>query len=463
MNVVLITIDALRADHLGSYGYKRNTSPNLDRIGRNGILFTKAIANAPYTTASITALLSSTLPLIPDNDYVHISRRESLSKILHKQGIPTYGVHSNPWFSIYDYSIGFSKFIDPWKEIKARATGLQKIKKKVFSNDVIKDSCYYSLAHNVYSKIKRKRIVYPYANAEIINNTVLSLMNITLNRFFLWIHYMDTHEPYIPNKFVFGSDVSNEEIALLMDKFKRNPKDITTEEQKTIVNLYDNQIRYVDQKLGELLNALSDVCDLNKTLIIITSDHGQMLGERGLFGHAGRNRPLCFFDELIHVPLFFWSESKNFIEKISKDGKFEKQVGLIDIVPTILDIFGVVAQKKSIGQSLITNFIEKPTISQGIECKDPNRIKYFSSGVKKHCLRTDEYKLIYSEKKGLELFDLKNDPKESTDISTKQPKVATRLMGELQNTLNNYRKLYEDTEQMKIQHAVEKLLKSKKL
>jgi len=463
MNVILITIDALRADHLGCYGYKRNTSPNFDRISRRGILFTKAIANAPYTTASITSLFSSTLPLIPDDNYVYVSKRGPLSKILNKQGISTFGVHSNPWFSIYDYSTGFSKFIDPFEERKIRQTGSQKIKTKIFSNDLIKDSHFYSLIENIYSKIQRKKIVSPYANADIINNTVLSLLNIPLEKFFLWIHYMDTHEPYIPNEFVFGSEISNEEITKLMDKFRGNTKDITAEEQKTIVDLYDNQIRYVDQKVGELLKTLSEVFNHSETLVIITADHGQMLGERGLFGHAGGNIPLCFFDELIHVPLFFWCENKNFIEKISKNGKFEKQIGLIDIAPTILDIFGVVAQKKSIGQSLLTNFIEKPIISQGIECKYPNQIKYFSSGIKKHCLRTIDYKLIFSESGAVELYDLNNDPKECTNISFKEHKIIMKLMNLLQNNLSSYKTMYDNSEQLKIKQVIKKLISNKKL
>jgi len=462
MNVVLITLDALRADHLGCFGYQRDTSPNLDRIGKKGILFTEAFAHAPYTTASITALLSSTLPFIPDN-YFNISQREPLPVILNKHGIQTFGVHSNPWFSIYDYSAGFSKFIDPFKEGNTIKTKKQVIREKISTSEILKNSHVNRLIGNAYKKIRRTKIVRPYADAGVINNTVLTLMNNIPNKFFLWIHYMDTHEPYIPHEFVFGSKISNVEIAKLMAKFKSCSKDITPEEQKNIVNLYDNQVRYLDQKIGELLEALSKVCDFNKTLVIITSDHGQMLGERGLFGHAHKNIPLCFYDELIHVPLFIWCESIKILERISKNGVFWKKIGLIDIAPTILDIFEVDSNKKLIGQSLLRNFIEKPIISQGLECKYPNQVKYFSSGIRKHCLRTEDYKLIYSEKKCLELFDLKNDPNESIDISAKQPKVAMRLLDQLQNTLSNYKKAYEDTEQIKIKYAVEKMLRSKKL
>lgn len=121
MNVVLITIDALRADHFGCYGYGRDTSPNIDRLANEGILVKKAIAHAPYTTASITSIQTSTYPVIPDEDYTDLSKRLTLAEILTRKGFSTIFVHSNPWFPVYNYGKGFSKFVDPLAEANVQS------------------------------------------------------------------------------------------------------------------------------------------------------------------------------------------------------------------------------------------------------------------------------------------------------------------------------------------------------
>lgn len=164
---------------------------------------------------------------------------------------------------------------------------------------------------------------------------------------------------------------------------------------------YDNEIRYVDDKISELLETTENLCDLNKTVLIITSDHGEALGERGYYGHCDRNKPITLFDEMLHVPLIIWSGSKEILSDISNDlnsREFEEETGLVDIAPLILDILGIDKPKTFMGESpLKLKPFKKPVISQGIQCADPNQIKYLKEGIAIHSYRTNRYKLIYRE------------------------------------------------------------------
>jgi arylsulfatase A-like enzyme len=383
-------------------------------------LVKKAIAHAPYTTASITSIQTSTYPVIPDENYTDLSKRLTLAEILTRKGFSTIGVHSNPWFSVYNYGKGFSKFVDPLAEA------------------------------NVQS------VFFPYAKAAEINNTVVSYLKDSLDRFYLWIHYMDVHDPYMPGKNYFGQELKGcEEIKGFMD-IMQNQGNISSEERKILIDLYDNEIRYLDDKIGELLENLRALCDLDKTLLLITADHGQKLGERGYHGHGGANTPVSFFDELLHVPLIIWSKSKEALMDISESGEVDSLVGLIDIAPTIIDILGIEKPKEFMGESLLRNSCEKTVISQGIQCVDPNEVKYFKEGERIQSYRTNHYKLIYREGH-IELYDLKEDPMERMDISIEQKEVAEKLKEELFNTLKSIEPTKRETEKTKIKEKIGRL------
>ena len=468
-NIILITIDALRADHLGCYGYERDTTPNIDRLAKEGILFKKAIANAPFTTASITALQTSTYPLIPERDYVDLSKRLTLAEFLNKAGFFTVGVHSNPWFSVYNYGKGFSKFVDPMGVTNIQKGFFDKTKKQLVDY-IGKDSLTHRIIKKVYSSLKRNlrrnMIIYPYAKAEEINDTVISYLKGSLEGFYFWIHYMDVHEPYIPEKFYFSQEIDNEEIKKLMTKREQNPSDISSEERKIIIDLYDDGIKYVDDKISELLENMKDLCDLNKTVLIITSDHGEALGERGYYGHCGGNKPITLFDEMLHVPLIIWSGSKEILSDISNDlngREFEEEIGLVDIAPLILDILGIDNPKTFMGESpLKSKPFKKPVISQGIQCADPNQIEYLKEGKAIHSYRTNRYKLIYREGR-TELYDLKEEPMELRDISMEQKEVAEKLKGELLNTLKSLTGGKRETEKNKIKKRIAELSTQNKI
>jgi len=255
-NIVLITIDALRADHLSCYGYDRNTSPNIDKIAQKGIIFKNAIAPSSYTVPSMASLFTSLYPtnhgvlygrlsdIYPDDfrkfekniNHVIPDKFTTLAEILKIHGYTTFGISSN---LLLDKQTGFAKGFD-----------------------------YFEHPHS--------------APASYINKIVLSLEDEIRksDKFFLWVHYLDPHFPYLPRDPWIERYTSKEltqKLKLSEKKYNEFLKLIPTLKKNhqalsNLIALYDSEINFVDFHVGELIQKL----DLDKgTLIIITSDHGE--------------------------------------------------------------------------------------------------------------------------------------------------------------------------------------------
>jgi arylsulfatase len=188
-----------------------------------------------------------------------------------------------------------------------------------------------ALAQRALNKFVFKRGAY-HARAEEINERSLSWLD-SLNDepFFLWNHYMDVHGPYNPPKKYSkwaNQTVSNSGAQRLYDKCVDDPGSLTADKKQLIIDLYDGEIRYTDAMIGELLSALREQGLLADSLIILTADHGDLLGEKGLFAH-----PRLLYDELIHVPLAVHEPGGD--PTVS-----DVPVSTVDIVPTILSAVG---------------------------------------------------------------------------------------------------------------------------
>ena len=184
-NCILITIDSLRADFLGCYGYKDIETPNIDELASQGIMFVNAYSNSPGTPSSFVAIFSSTYPLMFDGYNYFSEMRISVAEVLRDNGFLTIGVHSNPFLSRkFSYHRGFDVFYDD-----IYVTGVKSIKGKKFLNKGLK---YISKVLGLAS---------PYICGEKVNKIVKNIFDEKYKgqRFFLWIHYMDVHFPYTPH------------------------------------------------------------------------------------------------------------------------------------------------------------------------------------------------------------------------------------------------------------------------
>jgi len=382
------------------YGYERNTTPTLDRYATEGIFFKNVYANAPYTTASIFSLLTSTYPLINTIQKPDMQENQSLAEIFKNAGFFTIGVHSNPWFDIYQFNKGFSEFVDPLKEAP------------------------------------KNNGVTPFARSEDLNGKVMSLLNNSQKigdrqRTFLWVHYMDVHNPYDPKKFFFGPALQEFDIRRLEERRRKFPSDTTDEERDTIIDLYDNCIRGLDEQISAFITSIGEIWDPQSTLVIITADHGDAFNERGAYGHGGEKRPIHLYDYMLHVPLIIWCPSEELLAARSgKPGGYVSDaiMGLVDLAPLTLDLMNIKKPRQFMGQNPLSSQYQKvPVLSQGIQADDPNNLQLIQKGVSVSSVKTEKYKLLRTPD-GDELYDTINDPNELQNITVQNPEIYKSMI-----------------------------------
>ncbi len=431
--VFLITIDALRADHLKSYGYFRNTTPNLEKFAKKGTIFLNVITNGPETPTSFSSIFTSILPFL-DGGYSPLPNQKiTLAQLLKENGIFTYSIHSNPNLGrFFNYDRGFDVFLDGERYKKQSKDSFKQVisfyLKKLLKNKGISNKLMYRIRG--FNKVKfwiRKKIPFltelllpftPIAyNAPYIVNKLLSFLNTSKKPFFVWAHFMDVHSPYNPptqNVLNFRKrDFNIKEREFLIRKvYSKAPGvKITSEMVEDLKTLYDSQINFVDEYLVKFLGVINTRFKDN-CLIIITADHGESFYEHGFFGHQG-----SVFEEILKVPLIMVE-----LGKIPEIDMIPNNVQLIDITPTILDYFGIEIPENFQGKSLL------PLVKGDLT--NQNRIFisecYQNKGLMKRnrdegfillAIRKLKWKYIFNEEKNLEfLFDLEEDPQEENSL-----------------------------------------------
>lgn len=308
-NVVLLTADALRADHLSCYGYSRETSPVLDELAAESLCFENAYSASSHTREAVPALLAGTYPDTAVDAGYRLGT-ETIAGVLADEGYATAGIHSNPFVSrAYGFERGFDHFDDDLH------FGEHKL---------------IALAQRALDKLRNRH----YARADEINERSLSWLDeVGDGPFFVWNHYMDTHGPYEPpteyRRLFDQESVSDREAQSLYQRAVKNPDSITEAERERLIDLYDAEIRYNDAGIGAFLDSLDTRGLLEESLVIVTADHGDAFGEHGYFEH-----PRYLHEEITHVPLFVRPPG-------GTDGEcIETPANTIDVAATIAEVIG---------------------------------------------------------------------------------------------------------------------------
>jgi len=423
-NVVMITLDSLRPDHLGLYGYKKKTSPALDQLGSEGVVFTEAISNGSHTAISFPAILTSTYGSMYDG-YGYLSKeRTPIAEVLSKEGYSTAAFHSNPYLSAaYNYDRGFEVFYD-WIRNDfsvSRFKTLDKLVDLARERIEIRNMLLFML--KLYSWIQPYKI--PYEKAEVITQKAIGWLRECSDRFFIWIHYMDTHWPWIPPRGYFpNGSVSNEEASRLWWKMLIDSSSLSDEELRKLVGLYDGQIRYLDHTMGTFFDELGKMGLYDNSLVVVTSDHGEEFKEHGDLGHHS----LKLYEELLRVPLVM-----KFSKGLYGGSVVNDLVSLLDVAPTIVDWLGIDRPKKWVGSSLLPTLVDKrrgkmkAVISEGNIKQGHNIVSY----------RSKRWKFILDERRRKEeLYDLQKDPKETKNLAKMMPRKAKELEAKIAEHLN---------------------------
>jgi arylsulfatase A-like enzyme len=382
-NVILLTIDTLRRDVLGCYG--RGFTPFLDSIQDRCIQFNQAYSTGPYTQAAFTGILTSSYYLEYGKQKMLSWKRLLISEVLQKTGITTAGFHSNPYISTY---LGWNR---GW------------------------DVFYDSMADEVDEKT-------PYIKAIEINRKVDTWLSShvraeTYKPFFLWVHYMDVHEPYVPDpKYI---DIVDPSLQMNEDEMFRLFKDVLLKRDvsdrgkvEVLRKLYRAHVRQVDDALKDFFGILEKWNLLKESWVILTTDHGDEFGEHGGLSHDGK-----MYSELVHVPLIIYEPIKEQREMCNA------LVSTIDIPPTIVYLFGLRQENHFQGHSLLplSDYPVRGVFGEAMEKQGSHE-----NGEEKeiHYSREGDFKIIYRERDdSWELYNLKVDPKEMNNIIEGSPQA----------------------------------------
>jgi len=468
--IILITIDCLRPDHLQLYGYNKNIAPNIEKVSKRAIIFDNAIANSAYTVGSFYSIFTSTTPTL-DGDYAPIPNyKRILAEILQEDSILTCAIHSNPHLGkLCNYHKGFDDFID--LKDSQQQTVKQNFKKKVslIVNRLKLNKLIEKLSQNVNLIDRLPSFVLemksPYADAKTITINALNWLKKNYNKsFFLWIHFMDAHRPYLPHpeyiKKVSNKTFSSSEIRQLNNTFNFTEdsdvyKTISNEFINNVKVLYDTGIYYIDHFLGILFTYLKKLAIFDSTNLIITSDHGQ-----SLFNHNKISHRDSLYDELLKVPFIIKPDYLAIKQKRIKD-----QIELNDLAPTILNFFNIAKEKDFSGVNLIpliegeNNFFHSNYVISAFYHKKQSMYGFlnkenFKFFIKISC-RTTNWKLIYDdETKKIEFFNLKKDPHELIDLNNSIIEEVVYIKNELFKKIKPLIKSY-DLEKNKVISAVQ--------
>jgi arylsulfatase A-like enzyme len=390
--VILIVVDTLRADHLGTYGAARFTSPELDAYARRGAVFEHAYAPSPWTLPTVASVFTGLLAsqhgagsLLTVDRKVLFARLgdgpTTLGEHLRGFGYPTHAVAGNP--NLHP-RFGVSRGFDTYDY---RAGGMDHIRR---ADAVVEASIAW---------IKARRGA----------------------PFFLFIHLFDPHmnyDPPEPTRGRFTGGLPAGRLALPFAESSRVRAGrlwLSGDEQAFVRAAYDEEIAFVDLQLGRLFTALRNDGVLDRSLVIFTADHGEEFWDHNGFEHGH-----TLYDELLRVPLIVWGPGV-------RPARIDTPVSLVDIAPTILDALAAPPIADAAGVSLW------PLLTGGAE--PPPRILFADHiryGPERAAVVRWPHKAVIDLDTGArQLFDLEQDPGERVNIAAKEPATMSALAAEI--------------------------------
>jgi arylsulfatase A-like enzyme len=321
-NIVFITLDTVRADHLSAYGYSRPTTPYLDRLARQGVLFENAIAPTSWTLASHASMFTGLLPHQHGAGYdVPMPRgARTLAEILRSRGYETAGFTSN--FHYLEKGWGLANGFDTYTD---NSPSLRHNLAQTFVGSAFIQPVYQNLVRYDY---------FNRLNARELNQDVFRWFRRRPARpFFLFINYLDAHEPYLappPDDRRFGwVPMSLARRLHHASASKSAPPHFTAGERASLIAGYDNCIAYLDGQVGRLLAFLRRSPEWKNTVVIITSDHGEEFGGYGRYSH-GKD----LYRSALHVPLIIAGPG------VPRGLRIRHIVATQQIFSTVLDLAG---------------------------------------------------------------------------------------------------------------------------
>lgn len=391
-NVIIIAVDTLRADHLGCYGYPRNTSPNIDAFALDGVKFSSCFAPSPLTTPAFASVFTSLPP------FKHGAKRNGLSIFDGTKTLAQF-LRGKGYYS--------GAFISNWT-LKKKLTHLDR-------------------GFDTYTEVLTKKRWYglmnPEGEAPEINLEVYKwLYKNEAKKIFLFVHYTEPHEPYVYHKdFDRGFD-------------RIDPAFYPEGSSHKKIKKYDTEVSFVDFHIGQLIQKIKEYDLYEDSLVVFLADHGESFGEHDYYGHGRR-----LYNSGLHVPLIVKMPGRK-----SSGTEADRNVSLLDVAPTIVSLLGYPVPEEMEGNDLFEDENQRVLF---FECYrgavHSEKSKMFRLKVKpvRYGLLKGSDKLIFDD--GFEAYDLEKDPFELTNIYDNQDKAFTELTASLRQFIQEVQKFIE--------------------
>jgi arylsulfatase A-like enzyme len=412
-NILLLTLDTVRADHLSLYGYKRNTTPHLAELARVATVFSHATASGDMTITSNAAILTGTYASwngarphqSSSGNGVPISNKyPTLAEILSEHGYSTAAVVANSGFLTREWGFdrGFQFFdargavrmMPPQKEYLLRYGARQVLHRVV-------DTAAFDMM---------------FLRAGEINREAYGLLDRARSSgrpFFLFLNYMDAHSPYAPppqfdELYPAEKDLSipDARYGQLFDQLAEGRGQMSEKERQHYISQYDGAIAYMDAEIGRLIAGLKQRGLYENTLLIIVSDHGEAFGERDLIGHG-----LSVNKDQVDVPLIVKYPGSDQGEWV------EERVGHTDVLPTVLEVTGITPPQFLQGFSLRRGVgnTDRRLISESFPGSGLISLNRKFNRIER-AIYSGSFKYIDSTAGKHELYDVSADPSEAHNL-----------------------------------------------
>lgn len=412
-NIVLVTIDSLRADHCGFMGYNRDITPTLDKMAEDGLVFEKAIASGPRTPSSVPEALTGVTAAPFQGEQSewerrrnrirrHVDRYQTLAGRLSAIGYSTFGFSANPWTQ----GTGFEREFQQYEEINGESvfqsgagTSVRSLLDTLLSKTPIGDRINWHLKRDWF--VEWNDLFDRFAAEKIRESTA---------PFFLWFFLLDTHEPYMaPAEYRMENSLPGMAYSAWNQQSLSSVDDGPPDRVDERIRMaYRDAIRSIDGFVKTLREELSGT----DPLFVFHSDHGDAFGEHGTYGHLPQ-----LYEENLHVPLL--------VHNADVDKRIDRPFSLRNL------------------PELTTHLVTEEPIDPEMFCSSAVISSTETGG--KTAVRTRNWKYITSEN-GSELYNLRWDPKEAFDISEQRD----RLVDELHGLVNSHDQHIRERERLSI-------------
>jgi arylsulfatase A-like enzyme len=421
-NVVLIVLDTTRRDHFGAYGHPGRLTPTFDALAREAALFEDAIAPSEWTVPSHASLFTGLYPVTHGTSFAHHlwldPRFETLAEMLGASGYQTCALVANRYIQTANLDQGFDDYVSL---VPFKAAMTFRLAAAVGAPERWVDQGSSRAVEELHAWLGGRRD--------------------PSRPFFLFVNVMEPHAPYLPprryRKAHLPEGIGLRHATQVAQQFSgidwlAAPEPPPAAVQAIVRGMYAGEVEYQDQQLRRLLDALRGAVDPDETVLIVTSDHGENLGEGGRWDHA-----FALNDHLLRVPLLV-----RYAKAFPAGSRVAGQVELVDIVPTVFDLIGRPCPVPDLpGRSLAPAHFWPRDVAFAEAIPDLAHFeRIVRTGDKRHDLgrlasvlraaRTREHKLVRASNGEEMLCDLVADPDETADILARRPAVAESLRAE---------------------------------